>query len=749
MLANWGGRAILCCSASLFLSAPVSSQEIVSVGPGAAQSQPAERETRQLQLPAVEVIGSEETLQKLQGSGFLLDQEELYRSHVFTTNEALRKVPGVNVRDEEGFGLRPNIGIRGINPTRSTKTLLLEDGLPLAYAPYGDNASYYHPPVDRFERIEVIKGASQILFGPQTITGAINYVTPTPPRAPGGFARFTGGNRDYYNGHFNYGGTWNNLGGLFDFIHKQGDGARDNTHHEINDVNLKGVYEIGPRSALILRGNNFTEDSQVTYSGITDAERANFGYRYNPFKNDEFETNRWGASATHEFTINGDASLTTSVYWSGFNREWWRQSSTTTDGQCGAAFRNDRLNGVAVDPDTCNSVQGRLRNYYAYGIEPRFEINHDTFVVPSELDFGFHLHSEHQHRKQINGAAPTARTGVLVERNEREVHAFAAYVQNRFLLGKWTVAPGVRLEDVDMDRENLLAGVRGENEVREPIPALGITYSPVEATTFFFGVHRGFAPPRVEDAISNATGNTVDVSAEKSWNYELGVRSKPSRGLRLDATLFRNDFENQIVVGSVAAGSPPLSEGETLYQGAELYARADLGDIFGSPHNVYLQSAWTWVADAEQESAFRCLPVDGVIPAACAGGIVPGSAEGNRVPYAPEHLLTAAVGYQHPVGLDVQLEAVFVDDQFSDFANLQNGTDHPNGPGSVEARSGQFGEIDSHVVLNLAGTYQVVRGLDLFVAVKNLLDRDYIVDRTRGILPGSPRLIQAGLSYSF
>ncbi len=92
---------------------------------------------------------------------------------MFNFSEALRKVSGVNVRDEEGFGLRPNIGIRGTNPTRSTKILLLEDGVPLAYAPYGDNASYYHPPVERFESIEILKGAGQIEYGPVTVAGAL------------------------------------------------------------------------------------------------------------------------------------------------------------------------------------------------------------------------------------------------------------------------------------------------------------------------------------------------------------------------------------------------------------------------------------------------------------------------------------------------------------------------------------------------------------------------------------------------
>lgn len=168
-----------------------------SAYPAYAEEQAETESSDVLELPVVEIVGEADSVKRLPGTVNVLKQEELFESHVFNINEALRKVPGVNVRDEEGFGMRPNIGIRGINPTRSTKTLLLEDGIPLSYAPYGDNASYYHPPIERFSSIEILKGPSQILYGPQTITGTINYLTPNPPSKPGGFLSFTGGTRDY------------------------------------------------------------------------------------------------------------------------------------------------------------------------------------------------------------------------------------------------------------------------------------------------------------------------------------------------------------------------------------------------------------------------------------------------------------------------------------------------------------------------------------------------------------------------
>ena len=101
-------------------------------------------------LATIEVVGNHQERKTAEGTASVLDQSVIVSGRALTVNEALRKVPGVTVRDEEGFGLRPNIGIRGSNPTRSTKVLLLEDGLPAMYAPYGDNASYYHAPIQRY-----------------------------------------------------------------------------------------------------------------------------------------------------------------------------------------------------------------------------------------------------------------------------------------------------------------------------------------------------------------------------------------------------------------------------------------------------------------------------------------------------------------------------------------------------------------------------------------------------------------------
>ena len=669
-------------------------------------------------MPRVDVIGTSEKLEYIPGSGQIIGKEELESSHVFTTNEALRKVPGVNVRDEEGFGLRPNIGIRGLNPVRSTKVTLLEDGIPLAYAPYGDNASYYHPPIDRYERIEVLKGAGQTLFGPQTIGGVINYITPTPPQKFGGFVSATAGHRDYFNGKAQVGGN----GMLLDYTRKQGDGARDNTDSVLNDLNFKMVLDLGSRQALTLRANYYTEDSTVTYSGITDAEYRNFGARYNPFKNDKFDIARTGLSATHEMELGKDAMLTTNVYYSQFNRDWWRQSSTTTDSQCG--FAAARLASSTVNPDACNSIQGRLRNFDTWGVEPRIKLVHTAFGVKSDLDAGVKAHFEEQNRRQVNGASPTARTGTIVEDNLRETAAYSVFAQNRFLLDKWTLTPGLRYEYIDSSRTNNLTGVTGADTLGQWIPSLGGTYNPSKTMTVFAGVHRGFAPPRTEDIIGG-TGTSTDVGPELSSNWELGVRTEPTAGTSLQVTLFRNDFARQIAVGSIAGGSTPLAQGETLYQGVELSGKA------GLPAGLYVRTAYTWLPTAEQTTPFTQV---------VGGALVSGSAAGNRLPYAPKNLLTAALGYAAGA-VDMQIEGGYVGEQFSDFASTVAVA--PNG-------NGQTGLINDYTIWNAALNYHFKpERTTVFLTVKNLADKTYIVDRTRGILPGSPRLVQAGVKFAF
>lgn len=690
------------------------------------------------------LAGTAESLDEVPGSVERVDRETLKNSHVFNFSEALRKVAGVNVRDEEGFGLRPNIGIRGTNPTRSTKVLLLEDGVPLSYAPYGDNASYYHPPVERYNEVEVLKGSSQIVYGPQTIAGVINYLTPSPSERPTFGITLTGGNRSYFNGSFTASGTVKGTGLYANFVRKQGDGSRANTDSRLNDLSVKAVRSFGTRHALTAKFSRYGEDSRVTYSGLTTAEYT-ADPRQNPFRNDAFYGSRYGTSLAHSAVITPSMTVTTNFYYNNFSRDWWRQSSNS-------AQRPNRLN---IDPDclsmadlntTCGN-EGRLRKYDTAGIAPQVSYQYGGKSWRGELLSGVRFHWEKQDRRQLNGDLPTSRDGVAAELNIRRNFATSAYIQNRFVIGKFSLTPGVRVERIAIERQNLLASpvARGNTQVSVAIPGFGIAYSGFPRTTVFAGVHRGFSPPRAEDIITNA-GLAVELDPEKSWNYEAGIRTNPFNGARIELTAFRLDYENQIVAASVAggAGAALTNGGRTLQQGLEFSGKLDTNAIFRSRHNVFIRTALTYLPTAE----FRGTRFSSTTAAATLNIFCPASRRvsatqcaiaGNRLPYVPQLTATTSVGYSHDGGFNAFIENVYVGSQFGDDLNA--------GFGSA---NGQIGPIAAQYYWNATGSYKIERWrTTLFLTAKNVTDKTNIIDRTRGILPSSPRLIQAGLNVRF
>lgn len=707
-------------------------------------------------LPGLTILGSAATRARIPGSAQIVDQATLSRSRVVTTNEALRKVSGVVVRDEEGLGLRPNIGIRGLNPTRSTKVLLLEDGLPISLAPYGDNAAYYHPPISRMERIEVLKGAGQILYGPQTVGGVINYITPGLPGVSSSTVRLAGGSNQFASLYARVAAVQGEAGTVFDLGRFHALGARENIGSDVTDASVKFFLPVSPTQRLVAKANVFREGSQVTYSGLREEEWA-ADPRQNPFRNDRFDIERVGGSLAHEWG-RGMRRLVTTLYGYEIERDWWRQSSNSAQRPNDAA--DPACGGLANLERGCGN-EGRLRRYQIVGFEPRYSQPLLFGSLVGTLDLGLRLHREEQVRLQVNGAAhdsrsigPSSNPGSgLLEDNLRTTDALAGFVQARLGGLSWSVTPGLRVEHIDITRTNRRpladhpAGVSGATSLTEVIPGIGATVVPRDRLTLFAGMHRGFAPPRNEDLISNTTGGVLELDPERSWNYELGARWVADRTWSVEVTLFRMDFENQIVPASVAGGTGATltNGGRTLQQGAELDLHGELPSRGALTPFVQLATTWLPIARFESE---RFAYVG------AAGGDVVGKVygeqnaaatrtrvrvTGHRVPYAPEVTVTATVGLRHRAGLDLSAEAVHVGRQFGDPLNTR-----------VLVADGQQGPLAANTLWNLAANWSSAPlGVTVFATVKNVFDAVVLVDRARGLLPGMPRLVQLGLERRF
>jgi Fe(3+) dicitrate transport protein len=715
---------------------------------------PAKPEDKPIKIPLTEVIGlGEHALDHIPGSGRVVTKEDLERNHRFTINEALREVPGVNVRDEDGFGLRPNIGIRGLNPTRSTKIHIMEDGVPIMLLPYGDQSSYYFPPLFRFDRIEVLKGSGQLLFGPQSIGGVMNMITRMPSSTPQGNFQVTGGNLSYLNTHFDYGGMWGKSGYLVDYTHYQGTSPRFfQNRAKVDDATFKTVQELSDRTTILAKFNYYREDSNLGYQGLTEQQWGQDAH-HSPFHNDKMDFRRIGfhVAVNHMFT----ASLTSTTNFFGhyISRDWARQM-IDTDGNPATAGQQTGNNINATAQFALPSA-GRFTNarkYWVYGVEPRFHLDHSLMGVKSEADFGVRYMSEESDRKQFlhntsgtGTTCPTTQTGCLGEDTLRTTNAYAMFFQNRFhVTDKITITPGFRVEHVNYDqidrRANAGNGAFSKTHITEVLPGIGATYSPVKNYTLFAGVHRGFAPPQISDAIQSNV--VVDLDAELSWNYEAGLRGQPAHWLGFETTLFRMDFQNQIISQALAGGggATNTNAGRTVHMGIEFGAKMDLLDLARGQNkneDIILDVNYTWLGQAE----FR-----GTRNSAITGNaLLPGEAaifntSGNRLPYAPKNMLTAGLGYANRNwGFDGRVETQCISDMFGDDRNTHNPT--PNG---------QRGIIRGWCVMN-ASVNQYVKPLNttFFVTGKNLFDQLFMVDRTRGIYPGLPLLVQAGAKWTF
>ncbi|MDI1308483.1 MAG: TonB-dependent receptor [Methylotenera sp.] len=705
-------------------------------------------------LDKVEVTGIlPEKLEAVPGSFDVVTEKELEARRPFSITEALNNVPGINVVGEDTFGLGLNIGIRGMDPRRTSRTLLLEDGMPLFLAPYGDPSAHYSTPLDRVSRIEVVKGSGQVLYGPQTVGGMINFVTkPVPKDGFAGSVSAVGGNNDFYGLHANVGyGT--ELGGIMmDAIKKQGDGIRNNHEFDVEEYTLKGQLNITDRQTLIAKVGYYKEESHVSETGLGEVDYARDKFQAPSGKNDFFSHERKSAQLQHIFQIDDKMKLSTQAYYADSYRSSFRQTDAPggyDDDEAGESTGvtvMDRCSGLTLTETTAEQCGGRHRprSYNYWGIEPRLDVSHNLFGVDSDAVLGFRYHEEDIRRRQFRGADPRFQSLPYAQANSlsREdigikVEAKSYYAQNTFHVNDWAITPGVRVEDIQIKTDVRRADGQVQNNPEskltnnqtEVLPGFGVAWNGIANTTFFGGVHKGFAPPRPDRDLRADGANTAVVDKTKpetSTNWEIGVRSSFFKGVNFSSTLFHTKFDD-IVVNN--GSGEFVNGGESEMSGLEFGGRVNFGTIYNTAHNIYVLGSYTNTFTAKFKK-------DGP-------DVDSGIISGDRLPYAPRHLASISVGYQHPVGLDARIGATYISKQEVDaFARVLDPVD--------AALSGLAGDVPSYTLFNASANFKPVGSkATYFVSGYNLTDREYLASRVDGMSVGRGRQVFGGIRYDF
>ena len=689
------------------------------------------------------------------GSAHVLDKEELSIFKASDMLRMLRSVPGVYIQEEDGFGLRPNIGIRGSGIDRSGKIAIMEDGVLIAPAPYTASSAYYFPTARRMSAIEVLKGPSAVAVGPRTTGGALNMVSTQIPDEMGmsGELDFRAGNHDLTDAHAYLGSRGERFSWLVETVQQHTNGFKEldgpagldngDTGFDIQDYMVKMQYDTDTSADIYqsvrVKLGATQQTSNETYLGLTDAD-----YKVNPYRRyaassrDQFNGHHEQMQLSYVIDNNDNWRGEVTVYNNDFHRDWFKlqkiggesQGAITSDPITNAAAYAI-LTGAVTSADDAVVLRHNNRFYNSKGVQGKFSYDLDMSGMDTTINVGFRVHEDYEDRKQKEDkfrmenmglvtttlAAPSSKTNRF---SKSEVTSF--FVSADMTMGNLSLSPGVRIEELDNVRYDYSTSdpsrAEGPTKTKKrsedaTIMGLGAMYKLNENLRLIAGIHQGYQPPGAGSA----------AKAEESINFEFGARAMIDNAM-FEIIAFVSDYDN--IVGTVTASTGGTANIGDQYDGGALKAQ---GLEISSARSITTASGleipmsfqYTLTAKADFESNFES-GFDGWGTAVV---------KGDRLPYMPKNQMRASIGIMGE----------------SMSANLS-----ANYASEVRALAGQGGIpgnqlIDARWVLDAVANYKVSETVSAYVKIDNLLDEVYVAARRpAGLRPGMDRQVSVGVN---
>lgn len=724
-------------------------------------------EEADLVLDGLTVAGAAGGAENVPGSISVITSAELDKLGHSDVLRALRVVPGVNIQEEEGYGLRPNIGLRGSGSDRSSRVVLMEDGIPIAPAVYSAPAAYYFPAMGRMAGVEVTKGPAVIQYGPRTTGGAVHLFSTPIPEESSGYAEILFGDYGRQRLHA-HAGTRAEIsegleaGFLIETFQDQADGflERDSggdTGFDIGDLVLKGALygTNGPHPwSLELKYQTKDEMSEQTYLGLTQDDFEASPYRlYDATAEDVMDNTNEMFQLTGRVELSDTFDLTVSAYQNDVSRKWYKLQGVSDDG--GGAATDRGISSILADPfnadgtlsddyllltgalslDDSLVVRANNRNYQSRGVQAVVNGAVSAFGFTHNLNAGIRLHEDSEDRLQDEDAyrleggrmfltsagAPGSNANRVTE-----AEAVSLFVLNRVeVTDRLQITGGLRFEDYEVSRTDFSTAdptrAAGPSRVRstsadEVLPSLAALFHVNDQFALLGGIHKGYSPIGPTD-----TG----VKEEVSWNYELGGRFMQD-SLRVEAIAYLNAYENLLgectnSTGSFCSAGDTFNGGEFEASGLEIEADWDAAEAFGLEGlSVPLGLAYTFT-NTEFQTSFDN---------AFFGAV----SEGDELNYVPEHQIGLSAGLTGDRwGVNTLVS----------YVSEARGT---IGSGSVADTD----VIDARTLVDVAAYFDLTNTIRLKIQAENLFDEDYIASRQpAGLRPGKPQEFLAGFALTF
>lgn len=703
----------------------------------------------------IKILGSHDKLRTQGGATSLVSEAELEKFEFDDINKILATVPGVNIREEDGYGLRPNIGFRGATPERSKKISLMEDGVLISPAPYSAPSAYYFPMVSRMTAVEVFKGPAAIKYGPNTVAGALNLVTREVPDTVTTALDLAYGSDQYGKIHAYHGNTSNHFGYLIEGLYTRADGFKtiDNseqtTGFEKSDVMAKFNYDFSQgemKNFVELKLAYATEQSDETYLGLTREDLvANPYRRYAASQNDQMNWDHDTIQLTHYYE-QGAFDITTRIYQHNFARDWAKVSGFRKHQQFINSTEDKKkdipsLLDVLVNPtDEVYSVyfgvltgdgSGEFilgtndRSYRSRGIQSDLGFSFNFIGLEHKLDAGIRLHQDYINRDHFEETYAMAEGGQVTNQNDKafstvnqeKSDAVSVYIQDTVSIEALTLTAGVRGEFIDSAYQDYTSLGRWQDKTsRIWLPSISAFYKLDEDYGVFAGIHEGYVP-------SSPQQDDENVEAEKSVNYEVGFRFNNNQ-INGEIVGFFNDYSNLKESCSFSQSSNcPLDAdfdgGDVNVFGIEAHiaSRLSLTSSLDMPWSM----TYSYINSEFQQSFNSDYPQWGEIN------------KGDSMPYQPDHSFTLTTGLAAD-DWQVNLQAKYTGEM------QEAAGDGVNLSGSV---------IEAQTIFDLSASYFISSEQSVYLKIDNITDEINIISsRPNGARPGKPRMFVLGYKVS-
>lgn len=655
------------------------------------------------------------------------------------------QIAGLNIYEGNSGGLQLAIGGRGLDPNRTANFNTRQNGYDISADVLGYPESYYTPPAEALDEIQIIRGAASLQYGTQ-FGGLINFKTHRIPSSKSYefISKQSIGSFGFFNSFNAVGinkGRWS-INSYYNY--KRGNGYRPNADFNANNFFASAEYHFNEKTSLRLETTIFNYLAQQS-GGLTDLQ-----FEENPRLSTrsrnwfDVDWNLYNSTFKHRFSSRNEMSLSVFALDASRSSLGFRGNPTNLNENPITALDEQNTDGSYILPR--DLIKGEFNNWGAelrylsrYQIKNRravwligskfYNALNKSEQGPGSLgvdaDFEFYTSQFPDYANQSSFVFPNLNFALFSE------HIY--YVNDKF-----SITPGIRFEHIRTkalgEYNNVIydnAGNPISNSIFEDdqdlprnfiLLGIGLSYKPSETFNIYSNISQNYRSVTFSDirTVNPTFIIDPDISDERGFTADVGVRGLWNNMVSYDAGMYSIFYNDRIgIVLDERANRVRKNIGNAVIYGIESLFEVNL-----LPKKK--ESKLKWFSNiALTDSRYTSSEENNVV--------------GKRVEFIPFVNLKSGLNAAYK-NLAASLQFTFLSEQFTD---VQNSLIRPPG----DSRSGIIGPIPAYSIADLSMSYKF-KNLKFESGINNLLNASYFTRRATGY-PGPGIIPSDGRSFYF